>query len=154
MLANQGGVRALAQILRQLQPAAEQQFAAARASTDGDAQVDHPLRVGKEDIAKAAAGSPEAIGNGRQLPVIALRHQRGHVGGEQQAQVTGVASVTQLGVPLNAVEGQEGDARHQQAYHQGRHRQQLGLQAELLPPAIQGLAPAHRLRTWWPMSRR
>ena len=176
VLADQGIVGSLLQVGGKLEAAAEQLIAgtAGPPRTHRDAQVEETIGIGEEDVAQAAAGAPKLFGDDRQLAIIAAGHQRGDVGREQQAQVAGIAGVAESGIALNTVEGKEGDARHQQADHQGAHRQQFGLEAEFSPPTAQpgdpGRAgaggasgssgrchngsPAGGRRTWWPMSRR
>ena len=145
MLADQRIVRAALQVGRQLQASAQQLFPRRRGAfstvAHRDAEVNHAIGIGEHDVAEAAAGLPEALRHRRQLPVITLGHQRRHVGREEQAQVAGIAGVADARVLLDAVEGEEGDPCHEQAHHQGGHRQQLGLQAEFGPPAGQGLQP-------------
>ena len=163
VLANQGVVRPLGEIGRQLQSPAQQLVGRRRPiapRAHRDAQVDRPIRIGKHDVAEAAAGLPEPLCHIRQLRLRALAHQGFHIGGQQQAQIPRVARVAHAGVLLDAVEGKESDARHEQAHHQGGHGKQLGLQAEFRPPPGQPLPPGafavhgSCLRTWWPMSRR
>ncbi len=147
VLPDQRVLRATAQFLRQLQPTAQPELPlpAGGRGTDRNAEVDDPIRVGEEDVADAAAGPPELLGDIREFPVLLLRHQFGDVAGEQQTEIAGVAGVVHHGVPLDAVEGQKGDAGHHQAHHQGGDRQQLGLQAEFIPPV--GHAPPEGVRT-------
>ena len=144
MLADQRVVRPLGEIGRQLQAPA-QQFIRRRRSIPprphGNAQIDRPFGISKHDVAEAAAGLPEPLRHIRQLSLRALAHQGFHVGRQQQAQIPRVARVAHAGILLDAVEGKEGDARHEQAHHQSGHRQQLGLQAEFRPPAGQPLLP-------------
>ena len=80
VLAHQRVVRPVLDVAGQLQAAAQQQLAAAVVRADRNAEVDHPVGIGKKDVAQAAAGTPEAVGHRGQFAVVALGHQRRHVG--------------------------------------------------------------------------
>ena len=148
VLPHQRVLRAATQLIRQLQATAQPQLSlpAGGCGADWNAEVDDPFGVGEKDVAHAAAGPPELLGDIREFPVLFLRDQFGHIAGEQQAEITCVAGVVHHGIPLDAVQGQEGDAGHHQAHHQGGDRQQLGLQAEFIPPV--GDAPPDGVRTF------
>ena len=136
VLPHQGVLGASTQLLGQLQSSVETKLSIATAggSADRDPQVDDAFGVGEEDVADAAAGTPELFGHVGQLTVLALRHQLSDIAGQQQAQIPGVARVVHHGIALNSVQREEGDARHHQAHHQGGNRQQLGLEGEFRPP--------------------
>jgi hypothetical protein len=143
VLADQRVVGPALQIGGQFQPPAEQLLTVGGAApvAHRNAEVNDAVGIGEDDVAQAAARLPEALRHRGEFAVVAFRHQRCDVGGEQQAEIAGIAGVAHARVPLDAVEGEEGDARHQQAHHQGGDCQQLGLKAEFSPPAGQALAP-------------
>ena len=181
MLPHQGVLGASTQLIGQFKPSVETKLpiATAGGGADGDPQINDAFGIGEEDVADAAAGTPELFGDVGQLTVLALCHQFSDVAGQQQAQIPGVACVVHHGITLNSVQREEGDARHHQAHHQSGNRQQLGLEGEFRPPggdavpevlvlsrrlAIGGKRPISNCcsaaaahppeRTWWPISRR
>ena len=119
MLSHQGVLGPSSQLVGQLQTSVETKLSIATAwgGADRDPQIDDAFGIGEEDVADAAAGAPELFGDVGQLAVLPLRHQLCDVASQQQAQIPGVARVVHHGIALNAIQGEEGDARHHQAHH-------------------------------------